>query len=161
MQEHPYLSLSSCPNTSAVSRQALTQSQRSLPVQLTVAEHSGVSPSPRHPTTPPHPPRAPRQLQEKQQELEQQYESYAAELERERQLNEAMRLSGSVLEALKDQKEDCVAVLQAAAAARVAAAEEEEALAKQQQQQQEQPRMPHQAPVVVEELSVQSAGEVG
>ncbi|KAL4420386.1 hypothetical protein ABPG77_002326 [Micractinium sp. CCAP 211/92] len=98
------------------------------------------------------------QQREKQQELEQQYESYAAELERERQLNEAMRLSGSVLEALKDQKEDCVAVLQAAAAARVAAAEEEEALAKQQQQQ-EQPRMPHQAPVVVEELPVQSAGE--
>ncbi|KAL4430753.1 hypothetical protein ABPG75_006009 [Micractinium tetrahymenae] len=96
---------------------------------------------------------------EKQQELEQQYEATAADLERERQLNETMRLSGAVLEALKDQKEDCVAALEAAAAAAAAAAKEAETEAEQQQQQRQQ-RVPPQEAVVVEELPAQRpAGE--
>ncbi len=40
-------------------------------------------------------------MQAKKEELEQQYEATAADLERERQLNETMRLSGAVMEKMQ------------------------------------------------------------
>ena len=54
-------------------------------------------------------------LQEQREQLEQQYEATAADLEREQQLNAAMRLSGSLLDAVKISKDYAVNVLEAAA----------------------------------------------
>ena len=54
-------------------------------------------------------------LQEQREQLEQQYEATAADLEREQQLNASMRLSATVLDALKISKDCAVNVLEAAA----------------------------------------------
>ena len=54
-------------------------------------------------------------LQEQREQLEQQYEATAADLEREQQLNAAMRLSSSLLDAVKISKDYAVNVLEAAA----------------------------------------------
>ncbi|KAL4420387.1 hypothetical protein ABPG77_002327 [Micractinium sp. CCAP 211/92] len=48
----------------------------------------------------------------KKEELEQQYEATAADLERERQLNETMRLSGAVMEKMQVSKDQALATLQ-------------------------------------------------
>ena len=64
--------------------------------------------------TPVRPARLP---QEKQGELEQQCEAAAAELQRERDLNEAHRLTGELLQAVQGQKDEAVAVLEQAVAA--------------------------------------------
>ena len=75
-----------------------------------------------------------------------------------------MRLSGAVLQALNDQKEECVAVLQAAAKEDQAQTEQQQQQQQQQQRRQQQQqgcRVLRQAPVVVEEVPAQqSAGEV-
>ncbi|PSC68818.1 Carbonic anhydrase 2 [Micractinium conductrix] len=52
---------------------------------------------------------------EKREQMEQQYDSVSQDLERERQLNESMKLSGSLLDAVKQQKDAAVGILHAAA----------------------------------------------
>ena len=53
--------------------------------------------------------------QERKEQLEAQYEATAADLEREQQLNASMKVSCATLEAVKEQKDVVVQVLQAAA----------------------------------------------
>ncbi|KAL4430752.1 hypothetical protein ABPG75_006008 [Micractinium tetrahymenae] len=48
----------------------------------------------------------------KKEELEQQYEATAADLERERQLNETMRLSATILKKMQEHKDQALAALQ-------------------------------------------------
>jgi hypothetical protein len=56
-------------------------------------------------------------LQEQREKLEATYDAVTVDLERERQLNTSMREAAAVQEALKEQKDAAVGVLEAAAGA--------------------------------------------